>query len=73
MKKRLLSQPWERRYVVVLGGKFLFFKDKYSYEQAPYSPLSTRPTNLIGYTLIAGAVEPPFTLLLSPLDIEDNR
>lgn len=68
-----LSDPWERRYFVVEDNFIYYYKDKKSYELEPQNPINRRPIDLEGYTLVAGAVEPPYAISLVPIDADDIR
>lgn len=65
--------PWQRRYFVVRGRLIYYYKDKRSFQLDPVKPLNTRAIDLEGYTLIAGAREPPYSIALVPVDENDNR
>jgi hypothetical protein len=71
--KLLTMDPWERRYFVLQGSSIFYYKDRRSYQLRPEEPVNTRPIDLRGYSLIAGAYEPPFAISLVPLDADDNR
>lgn len=72
-KGKYIKDPFERRYVVVKSTKVFYYQDKHSYEVAPAKPINIRPIDLNGLTLIAGAIEPPYSITLTPLDEEDGR
>jgi hypothetical protein len=68
-----LSDPWERRFFVVEGNFIYYYKDKKAYELEPQNPINRRPIDLEGYTLVAGAVEPPYNISLVPIEADDIR
>ncbi len=68
-----LSDPWERKYFVVEGNFIYYYKDKKAYELEPQNPINRRPIDLEGFTLVAGAVEPPYSISLVPIDADDIR
>lgn len=67
------GDPWKRRYFLVRGRMIYFFKDKRAFEREPTKPINHRGIDLEGYTLIAGAKEPPYSISLVPIDPEDGR
>jgi hypothetical protein len=67
------GDPWQRRYFMVRGKMVYYYKDKRAFQLDPRKPLNTRPIDLEGYTLIAGAREPPYSIALVPVDEDDNR
>lgn len=67
------GDPWQRRYFMVRGKLIYYYKDKRSFQQEPKKPLNTRSIDLEGYTLIAGAREPPYSIALVPVDEDDHR
>lgn len=67
------GQPWQRRYFLVRGRLIFYYKDKRSFQLDPTKPINTRPIDMEGYTLIAGAREPPYSIALVPVDEDDNR
>eukprot|EP01038_Epipyxis_sp_PR26KG_P012148 gene12148-16265_t len=73
IKKSKFSEVWERKYFVLLGYNIFYYKDKRAYESNPGSPINKRPIELDGYSLVAGAIEPPFLISLIPMDAEDIR
>lgn len=68
-----MTDPWERRYFVIRGNLVFYYKDKRAFELDPTKPINSRPIDLEGYTLVAGAVEPPYNVSLVPSDSEDIR
>ena len=72
-KGKYIKDPFERKYFVVKKTKVFYYQDKRAFEIAPAKPINIRPIDLNGYTLIAGAVEPPYSITLTPLDEEDGR
>ncbi len=71
--RRFTTDPWERRYFVLSGANVFFYPDKRAFQLAPADPINRRPIDLEGYTLVAGAVEPPYAISLIPIDAEDIR
>lgn len=71
--KRMGIKPWQRLFFVLEGQLMHYYRDQYSYERSPATALNKRPIDLDGYTIVAGGVEPPFTLVLVPRDPEDIR
>jgi hypothetical protein len=68
------NEPWERRYFLLRGSHIFYYKDKRAYELDPSKPMNSRPIELEGYSLVAGAVkEPPYLITLIPTDAEDIR
>lgn len=67
------SDPWERKYFVVRGNFVHYYRDKRMFELDPQNPINRRPIDLEGYTLVAGAVEPPYAISLVPIDPDDIR
>ncbi len=65
--------PWERKFFVIRGILIYYYKDKRSFELEPQKPINLRPIELEGYTMIAGAVEPPYNISLVPIDTDDIR
>jgi hypothetical protein len=65
--------PWERKFFVIRGTLIYYYKDKRSFELEPQKPINLRPIELEGYTMIAGAVEPPYAITLAPIDPDDIR
>jgi hypothetical protein len=59
---------WERKYFVIRGTIVYYYKDKRSFDLEPAKPINRRPIDLEGYTMIAGAVEPPYAISLVPID-----
>jgi hypothetical protein len=73
LKKSLWSDRWQRRFLAVNGSRFSYYIDKRTYELSQDNSQNARPIDLDGYTLIAGALEPPYAITLTPIDIEDSR
>lgn len=71
--KRFVADPWDRRYFVLLDTNVFYYKDKRAYQLNPAEPINRRPIDLEGYTLVAGAVEPPYAISLIPIDADDIR
>jgi hypothetical protein len=67
------TATWVRRFFVIRGKLIFYYADRRSYQIDPQKPLNTRPIDLEGYTLVAGAREPPYLISLIPLDPEDDR
>jgi hypothetical protein len=68
------NNQWERRYFLLRGSHIFYYKDKRAYELDPSKPMNSRPIELEGYSLVAGAVkEPPYLITLIPTDAEDIR
>ena len=47
----LFGPKHSRRYMLLLGNKLIWFRDKRSYEQRPEAPMNTRPVVLDNYTI----------------------
>jgi hypothetical protein len=71
--KKTLRDPWERRYFILRNKLIYYYKDKRSCELDPNKPLNSRPINLEGYGLVAGAKEPPYAISLVPTSEDDIR
>ena len=69
----IIKDPWERRYVLLRGTHIFYYKDKRSFELDPSKPMNRRPIELEGYSLVAGAVEPPYLITLIPTEQDDIR
>lgn len=65
--------PWQRKYFVVYNQLIYYYQDKRAFQLEPGKPINRRPIDVEGYTLIAGAVEPPYMISLVPMDPEDIR
>lgn len=65
--------PWQRQYFVIRENLIYYYKDKRAFELDPSKPINRRPIDLEGYTLVAGAVEPPYAISLVPIDPDDIR
>ena len=57
----------------IFRSLIFYYQDKRQYESTPSRPLNSRAIDLDGYTLVAGAVEPPYNICLLPLDTDDIR
>ena len=61
---------------MVHGQNVYYYKDKFSWEKNPNTPLNKRPIDLEGYTLEAGTIGTmgaPYTITLTTVDPEDVR
>jgi hypothetical protein len=65
--------PWQRRYFLIRGRLIYFYKDKRAFQLEPSKPINSRPIDLEGFTLIAGAREPPYAIALVTMDEDDPR
>jgi len=65
--------PWQRKYFVVFNQLIYYYQDKRAFQLEPGKPINQRAIDVEGYTLIAGAVEPPYMISLVPIDPEDIR
>jgi len=54
-------------------SQLYYYADKKSFEERPDNHLNRRPTSLEGMSLQVLTQEPPFELILQPIDLEDER
>mmetsp|Transcript_21082 Transcript_21082/g.28985 ORF Transcript_21082/g.28985 Transcript_21082/m.28985 type:complete len:302 (+) Transcript_21082:101-1006(+) len=72
--RRILSKDlWQRRFFIVQGNLIFYYKDRASYFSLPNKPINLRPIDMAGYTLVAGTVEPPYSITLLPVHPDDIR
>jgi hypothetical protein len=64
---------WKRRYIVLKNNLIYLYRSKRDFMMNPIKSLNSRPINLEGYTLLGGALEPPYPISLTPMDAEDPR
>ena len=70
----IFSPKLTRRFMLLLGNKLLWFKDKREYERSPESPLNTRPLVLEDYTVSTQKIETGvFCIDLVPESFADTK
>lgn len=72
-KQTIGSGTWIRYYVVIRGTNVFYYKNKRSFELDNSMSINRRPIDLDGYTIVAGAKEPPYLITLVPVDPDDIR
>ncbi len=64
--------PWARRYFLLRGKNLFYYTSKAAFAQHPELPINSRPIDLEGYMLLAGAVEPPYAISLIPANPSED-